>query len=107
MEKLEELLTEARNPATENLDQLSTLELLKTMHAADREVFTAVESELPNITKAKKKPLDVLKPEDLGVDVSPRLRTLRVTEPPKRSAGVKVADVQALLEKLRNEAKML
>jgi N-acetylmuramic acid 6-phosphate etherase len=52
MEKLEELLTEARNPATENLDQLSTLELLKTMHTADREVFTAVERELSNIAAA-------------------------------------------------------
>jgi N-acetylmuramic acid 6-phosphate etherase len=52
MEKLEQLLTEARNPATENLDQLSTLDLLRTMHAADRDVLTAVEQELPNIAKA-------------------------------------------------------
>jgi electron transfer flavoprotein beta subunit len=62
---------------------------------------------LPNIMKAKKKPLETLKPSDLGVDVAPRLKTLKVTEPPKRSAGVKVADVQALVEKLKTEAKVL
>jgi electron transfer flavoprotein beta subunit len=62
---------------------------------------------LPNIMKAKKKPLDVLTPEDLGVDVSPRLKTLKVVEPPKRSAGVKVADVKTLVEKLKTEAKVL
>jgi electron transfer flavoprotein beta subunit len=62
---------------------------------------------LPNIMKAKKKPLDVLTPEDLGVDVSPRLQTLKVVEPPKRSAGVKVADVKTLVEKLKTEAKVL
>ncbi len=62
---------------------------------------------LPNIMKAKKKPLDTLTPVDLGVDVSPRLTTLRVTEPPKRQAGVRVADVAELVSKLRNEAKVL
>ena len=62
---------------------------------------------LPNIMKAKKKPLEILKPEDLGVDVSPRLKILKVSEPPKRSAGVKVADVQTLVEKLKTEAKVL
>src|SRR5437867_5027108 len=62
---------------------------------------------LPNIMKAKKKPLDVVKPEDLGVDVAPRLKTLKVEEPPKRSAGVKVADVAALVDKLKNEAKVI
>ncbi|PLZ00016.1 electron transporter RnfB [Burkholderia sp. WAC0059] len=62
---------------------------------------------LPNIMKAKKKPLEVLKPEDLGVDVSPRLKTLKVVEPPKRSAGVKVPDVKTLVEKLKTEAKVL
>jgi electron transfer flavoprotein beta subunit len=62
---------------------------------------------LPNIMKAKKKPLETLKPSDLGVDVTPRLKTLKVAEPPKRSAGVKVADVQALVEKLKTEAKVL
>jgi len=62
---------------------------------------------LPNIMKAKKKQLDSLKPEDLGVDVKPRIKTLKVSEPPKRSAGVKVADVAALVDKLKNEAKVI
>ena len=62
---------------------------------------------LPNIMKAKKKPLETVKPEDLGVDVTPRLKTLKVSEPPKRSAGVKVADVKTLVEKLKTEAKVL
>ncbi len=62
---------------------------------------------LPNIMKAKKKQLDVFKPEDLGVDVKPRLKTLKVSEPPKRGAGVKVADVAALVDKLKNEAKVI
>ncbi|MEK7435476.1 MAG: electron transfer flavoprotein subunit beta/FixA family protein [Pseudomonadota bacterium] len=62
---------------------------------------------LPNIMKAKKKPLETLKPDALGVDVSPRLTTLKVEEPPKRKAGVKVADAKALVEKLRNEAKVI
>jgi electron transfer flavoprotein beta subunit len=62
---------------------------------------------LPNIMKAKKKPLDTLKPAELAVDVSPRLKTLKVVESHKRSAGVKVPDVKALVDKLKNEAKML
>ena len=62
---------------------------------------------LPNIMKAKKKQLDVMKPEDLGVDVTPRLKTLKVSEPPKRGAGVKVPDVATLVDKLRNEAKVI
>ena len=62
---------------------------------------------LPNIMKAKKKQLDNFKPDDLGVDVKPRIKTLKVSEPPKRSAGVKVADVAALVEKLKNEAKVI
>ena len=62
---------------------------------------------LPNIMKAKKKPLDTLKPEDLGVDVKPRLKTLKVAEPPKRGAGIKVPDVATLVDKLRNEAKVI
>ncbi len=62
---------------------------------------------LPNIMKAKKKPMDVLKPAELGVDISPRLTTLKVTEPPKRQAGVKVADVAELVAKLKNEAKVI
>ncbi len=62
---------------------------------------------LPNIMKAKKKTLEVLKPSALGVDVTPRLATLKVTEPSKRKAGVKVADAKTLVDKLRNEAKVL
>ncbi len=62
---------------------------------------------LPNIMKAKKKQLDIFKPEDLGVDVKPRLKTLKVSEPPKRGAGIKVADVAALVDKLKNEAKVI
>lgn len=62
---------------------------------------------LPNIMKAKKKPLETVKPEDLGVDVAPRLKTLKVVEPAKRSAGVKVPDVATLVAKLRNEAKVI
>ena len=62
---------------------------------------------LPNIMKAKKKPLDVVKPADLGVDVSSRIKTLTVVEPPKRSAGIKVADVAALVDKLKNVAKVI
>jgi electron transfer flavoprotein beta subunit len=62
---------------------------------------------LPNIMKAKKKQLDIFKPEDLGVNVSPRLKTLKVSEPPKRSAGIKVPDVATLVAKLKTEAKVL
>jgi electron transfer flavoprotein beta subunit len=62
---------------------------------------------LPNIMKARKKPIDILKPADLGVDPAPRLTTVKVSEPPSRKAGVKVADVAALIDKLRNEAKVI
>jgi electron transfer flavoprotein beta subunit len=62
---------------------------------------------LPNIMKAKKKPLATVKPADLGVDVAPRLKTLKVSEPPKRSAGIKVPDVATLVQKLKNDAKVI
>jgi electron transfer flavoprotein beta subunit len=62
---------------------------------------------LPNIMKAKKKPLEVVKPADLGVDVTPRIKTLKVAEPAKRGAGVKVPDVATLVAKLKNEAKVI
>jgi electron transfer flavoprotein beta subunit len=62
---------------------------------------------LPNIMKAKKKPIETLSPEDLGVDVTPRLETLQVVEPPPRQAGVMVASVAELVDKLRNEAKVI
>ncbi len=62
---------------------------------------------LPNIMKAKKKTLEVIKPSDLGVDVAPRIRTLKVSEPPKRGAGIKVPDVATLVDKLKNAAKVI
>jgi len=62
---------------------------------------------LPNIMKAKKKTIDIVKPEEMGIDIAPRLKTLKVEEPPKRSAGVMVADVAALVDKLKNEAKVI
>ena len=62
---------------------------------------------LPNIMKAKKKPLETVKPEDLGVDVTPRLKTLKVAEPAGRKAGIKVPNVAALVDKLKNEAKVI
>ena len=62
---------------------------------------------LPNIMKAKKKQLEIFKPADLGVDVTPRIKTLKVSEPPKRGAGVKVPDVATLVAKLKNEAKVI
>ena len=62
---------------------------------------------LPNIMKAKKKPMETLKPADLGVDIAPRIKTLKVSEPPKRSAGIKVPDVATLVSKLKNEAKVI
>ena len=62
---------------------------------------------LPNIMKARKKPIDNVKPADLGVDPTPRLTTLKVAEPPKRKAGVKVGSVAELVAKLRTEAKVI
>ena len=62
---------------------------------------------LPNIMKAKKKPLQTLKPTDLGVDVAPRIKTLKVSEPPRRSGGIKVPDVATLVSKLKNDAKVI
>jgi electron transfer flavoprotein beta subunit len=62
---------------------------------------------LPNIMKAKKKQMDIFKPEDLGVDVAPRIKTLKVSEPAKRGAGVKVPDVATLVAKLKLEAKVI
>ena len=62
---------------------------------------------LPNIMKAKKKTLDTLTPESLGVDVTPRIKMLKVCDPPTRSAGTKVADISALMDKLKNEAKVI
>lgn len=87
---------------------LQTLELtLPCVVTADLRLNEPRYVTLPNIMKAKKKPLEVVKPADLGVDVTPRIKTIKVTEPPKRGAGVKVADVAALVAKLKNEAKVI
>ena len=87
---------------------LETLEIaLPAVVSTDLRLNEPRYATLPNIMKAKKKPLDNVKPADLGVDVAPRLSTLKVSEPPKRSAGVKVADVAELVNKLKNEAKVI
>jgi electron transfer flavoprotein beta subunit len=87
---------------------LETLEIgLPAVVTTDLRLNEPRYATLPNIMKAKKKPLENVKPADLGVDVSPRLTTLKVVEPPKRQAGVKVADVAELVAKLKNEAKVI
>lgn len=87
---------------------LETIEVtLPTVITVDLRLNEPRYATLPNIMKAKKKPMEIVKPADLGVDVTPRLTTVKVSEPPKRSAGVKVADVAALVEKLKNEAKVI
>ena len=87
---------------------LETLEMkLPAIITTDLRLNEPRYATLPNIMKAKKKTLDIVKPEDLGVDVKPRIKTLKVSEPPKRGAGVKVADVAALVDKLKNEAKVI
>ena len=87
---------------------LETLEIsLPAVVTSDLRLNEPRYATLPNIMKAKKKQLDIIRPADLGVDVTPRLTTLRVGEPPKRSAGIKVADVAELVNKLRNEAKVI
>ncbi|MCK9261312.1 MAG: electron transfer flavoprotein subunit beta/FixA family protein [Azoarcus sp.] len=87
---------------------LETLEMpLPAVVTTDLRLNEPRYATLPNIMKAKKKPLETIAPADLGVDVTPRLKTLRVGEPPKRSAGVMVPDVATLVEKLKNEAKVI
>ena len=87
---------------------METLELtLPAVITADLRLNEPRYATLPNIMKAKKKPLETLKPADLGVDVAPRLQTLKVNEPPQRKAGVIVADVAQLVDKLKNEAKVI
>jgi electron transfer flavoprotein beta subunit len=87
---------------------LETVELtLPAVVTTDLRLNTPRYATLPNIMKAKKKPLEVVKPEALGVDVTPRLKTLKVAEPGKRKAGVMVKDVAELVDKLRNEAKVI
>jgi electron transfer flavoprotein beta subunit len=87
---------------------LETVEMtLPAVVTADLRLNEPRYATLPNIMKAKKKPLETVKPDALGIDVSPRLKTLKVVEPPKRAGGGKVADVKELVAKLRNEAKVL
>ena len=87
---------------------LETIEVgLPAVITADLRLNEPRYATLPNIMKAKKKPLEIVKPADLGVDVAPRLATVSVTEPPKRSAGIKVADIAQLVDKLKNEAKAI
>ena len=87
---------------------LETLELpLPAVVTTDLRLNEPRFVKLPDIMKAKKKPLEVVKPADLGVDVTPRLTVLKVTDPPTRSAGIIVADVAQLVDKLKNEAKVI
>ncbi|NOG71491.1 electron transfer flavoprotein subunit beta/FixA family protein [Roseicella sp. DB1501] len=87
---------------------LETLQLkLPAIVTTDLRLNEPRYASLPNIMKARKKPIETLKPADLGVDVAPRLTVVKVEEPPKRQAGKKVGSVQELVEKLRNEAKVI
>ena len=87
---------------------METIEIkLPAIITTDLRLNTPRYATLPNIMKAKKKPMDVVTPEVLGVDITPRLKTLKVVEPPKRKGGVMVADVAALVDKLKNEAKVI
>jgi len=87
---------------------LETVELkLPAVVTTDLRLNEPRYASLPNIMKAKKKPIETLAPDALGVDLAPRLKTLKVTEPPKRKAGIKVPDVVTLVDKLKNEAKVI
>ena len=87
---------------------LQTIELkLPAVVTTDLRLNEPRYASLPNIMKAKKKPLDTLSPAELGVDVTPRVKTLKVTPPPERKAGIKVGSVAELVEKLRNESKVI
>ena len=87
---------------------LETVEVgMPAVITSDLRLNTPRYATLPNIMKAKRKPLENVKPADLGVDVAPRLKTLKVSEPPQRKGGVMVKDVQELVAKLRNEAKVI
>ena len=87
---------------------METIEIkLPAIITTDLRLNTPRYATLPNIMKAKKKPMDVTTPEALGVDITPRLKTLKVVEPPKRKGGVIVADVATLVDKLKNEAKVI
>ncbi len=103
------VLGEGKATVTREIDGgLETLEIsMPAVVTTDLRLNEPRYATLPNIMKAKKKPLDTLKPADLGVDVAPRLTTVSVAEPAKRGAGIKVADVAQLVDKLKNEAKVI
>ncbi len=103
------VVTGAEAAVTREIDGgLETVSVkLPAVVTVDLRLNTPRYATLPNIMKAKKKQLDILTPESLGVDITPRLKTLKVVEPPKRKGGVIVADVAALVEKLKNEAKII
>ncbi|MFO0115626.1 MAG: electron transfer flavoprotein subunit beta/FixA family protein [Betaproteobacteria bacterium] len=103
------VVTDGEAVVTREIDGgLETLSIkLPAIITTDLRLNTPRYATLPNIMKAKKKQLDVFTPEGLGVDVAPRLTTLKVVEPPKRKGGVMVADVAALVDKLKNEAKVI
>ncbi len=103
------VIADGKATVTREIDGgLETLEIkLPTVITTDLRLNEPRYVTLPNIMKAKKKPLEMLTPEALGVDVSPRLETLAVAEPPKRMAGIRVADVTQLIDKLKNEAKVI
>ena len=102
-------LGEASAKVTREIDGgLETIEIkVPAVITTDLRLNTPRYATLPNIMKAKKKPLEVVKPDALGVDVTPRLKTLKVNEPGKRKAGVMVKDVSELVDKLKNEAKVI
>ena len=103
------VIAEGKATVTGEIDGgLETVELkLPAVVTTDLRLNEPRYATLPNIMKAKKKPLETVKPADLGVDVAPRLTTLRVAEPPKHAGGAKVADVRELVNKLKNEAKVI
>jgi electron transfer flavoprotein beta subunit len=102
-------LADARAEVTREVDGgLETLSLqLPAVITTDLRLNEPRYASLPNIMKAKKKPIDTFTPDDLGVDVTPRLETIKVEEPQGRQAGVIVADAAGLVDKLRNEAKVI
>ncbi len=103
------VLSDGKADVTREIDGgLETVSLdLPAVISADLRLNEPRYASLPNIMKAKKKPIEQVTPEELGVDVTPRLETLKVEEPPVRAAGIIVADVDELLDKLQNEAKVI
>ncbi|WP_042697086.1 electron transfer flavoprotein subunit beta/FixA family protein [Azospirillum sp. B506] len=101
--------TDGKIAVTREIDGgLETVELkLPAVVTADLRLNEPRYASLPNIMKAKKKPLETVTPDNLGVDVTPRLKTVKVAEPPKRQAGIKVPDVATLVDKLKTEARVI